>query len=255
MEDELYFENQDDLSVEDQLFGEDEGQEPSFDRGDLNVALKKEREEKRQLKEQLSQRDKELEKRQRDLDRREALLQHIGQQQKQPRDLESERTALSERLLERPDEVFDQRDQYLFNQLQKKLAPLEARSAKLDVAEHPEYGDLYKSRPAFKKTVNAWIENAADAYGRVDQSALNETLAYLAEIANEGQSQKPSNDAAKQKLTSIVDKGTSQGRKSIEQILAEKAKLAKTNRNEYLKWADSEAGKALLNEALKKGLG
>lgn len=257
MEDDLYFDNQDDLSVDDQLLGDDEGGESSFDRGDLNIALKKEREEKRQLKEQLSQREKDLEQRARDLERHQALLQQLGQRQQPQVDPEVARTSLADRLLERPDEVLNQRDSALLSHVQKRFAPLEARSAKLDVLEHPEYGDLYKNRPAFKKTVNAWIENAADAYGQVDPRALNETLAYLAEIANEsGQgSGKPSTDAAKQKLTSIVDKGSSaQGKKSLEQILDEKAKLAKTDRKAYLKWADSEAGKQVLNAALQKGL-
>jgi len=248
--DDLYFDNQDDdLSIDDQLLGEDGGAEgePDRGRGDLNIALKKEREEKRLLKEQLAQRERELE-------RREALLSQLGTRRDEPQvDRSALRQTLADSLLERPDEVLGQRDQHLISQVHRMNAPLYVKAAKSDVSEG-EYGELYKSRTAFKKTVDAYIQNTVATTGQVDTESLNETLAFLAEIANEGQPTKPSNQAAKDKLGSIVDKGGSgAGRKSIDEILVEKTKLAKTNRREYLKWADSPEGKAILNKALQSG--
>jgi hypothetical protein len=248
---ELYFDNQDDQDVEAQLLGDDEGldDEPDRGRGDLNVALKKEREEKRQLKDQLAQLEKGFE-------RQGALLQQLGQRREEPKvDRAALREAMVDGLMVKPDEVFQQRDQHLLSQVQRMNAPLYVKAAKSDVSDHPEYGELYKSRPSFKKTVDAYLQNQVATYGVVDQDALNETLSFLRDIATEGQPGKPSNEAAKQKLSSIVDKNTgSVGRKSINEILDEKAQLAKTNRKEYLKWADSPAGKEILNKALKAGL-
>lgn len=258
VDNEIYLDDQDDDSLESQLLGEDDGSDlesPSQrNGGDLNIALKQEREEKKALKEQLAQRDKELE-------RRDALLSNLGQRREpEPKiDRDALRSALSDSLLERPDEVFAQRDQHLMAQMQRMNAPMYVKAAKSDVADDPEYGDLYKSRPAFKKTVDAYIQNTVATNGSVDQASLTETLAFLAEIANEGQGKTPGNKAAKDKLTSIVDKGReSTGRKSVNQILEEKSKLAgsknKADRASYIQWADSTEGKQVLNKALQSGL-
>lgn len=256
IDDEIYLDDQED-SLEDQLLGDDDGSDlsPSQNRGgDLNIALKQEREEKKALKE-------ERDALKRDLERNNALLSTLGQRREpEPKiDRDAMRSALSDSLLERPDEVFAQRDQHLLAHVQKMNAPIFVKAAKSDVAEDPEYGELYKSRPAFKKTVDAYIQNTVATNGSVDQAALTETLAFLAEIANEGQGKVPSNKAAKDKLTSIVDKGgASTGRKSVNQILEEKSKLAssknKADRTAYIQWADSSEGKQVLNKALQSGL-
>lgn len=251
LDDDLYLDNQEsEVDEDDDLLGSagddaDDG-EPERGRGDIRVALRKEREQSRLLKEQLAQRDK-------DLERHQTLLQQLGQRRDEPKvDPAALRETLSNSLLERPDEVFQLRDNQLLSQVQRMQAPLYARMARSDVMDDPQYGELYRSRPAFKKTVDAWIQNSVSTYGAVDPQALQETLAYLGEIAKEAGGPATSNDAAKRKLSSVADKSGGTGnRKTAEQILEEKSKLAKTNRREYLKWADSPEGKRILDEALK----
>jgi hypothetical protein len=268
----LYFDNQDDEqllgeendSIESEESDDNEGSEQQG-RGDLNIALRKEREALRQLKEQAAQREAALKEQlaQRDVDiqRREALLQQLGQPRREAPQVDQNamRQALADSLLERPDQVFAERDNNLLSQVQqfvqKQNAPLYIRSAKAEVAEDPEFGEFYKTRPGLKKAADAWIENSVATYGHVDPRALKETLNYLVDIAREGiptQAASTSNDAAKKKLNSVADKSNGvQARKTVDQILEEKSVLAKKNPKEYLKWADSPEGTRVLNEALK----
>lgn len=256
--DDLYFDNQDDLDIESQLLGDDDDEgdapegEPERGRGDLRIALKKEREERRQLRE-------ELEAMRRDSQRRDALLEQLGQRQQPQVDPARARQLFADRLVEAPDEVFQQRDQQLLNQVQRLNAPLYIKAAKSDIAEHPEYGEVYRTRPKFKDTIDAYLQNQVNTYGAVDNEALNETLSYLHGIYLEASGGKTtSNDAAKKKLNSIVDKGGNpNGKQSVEQVLEEKSKLAQkgaAGRREYMKWAESPEGKQVLNKALQNGL-
>lgn len=249
LEDDQYLDNQDDDLLEegDQLPNHDElddneGSERSG-RGDLNVALRKEREQRRLLQDQLAQKDA-------DLQRREALLQQLGQnhRREEPRvDRDAMRQAFSDNLLERPDEVFQQRDNQLRSEIMRQNAPLFIQAAKATIAEDPEFGDFYRNRPGFKKAADAYVQDYVTSYGPVEPTAMKHVLGLLSGIANDGQA--PSNKAAKDRLSSIADKsGGASNRKSATQILEDKAKLS--NRD-YSKWAETPEGKRVLNEALK----
>lgn len=251
LEDDQYLENQDDdlLGDDDLLPAQDEhddneGSERSG-RGDLNVALRKEREKRRLAEEQLAQKDA-------DLQRREALLQQLGQnnnRREEPRvDPDAFREQLVDRLYTRPDEVLNQRDQHLMSQMVRQQAPLYIKAAKMDIADDPEFGDFYKTRPGFKTAADAYIQDCVTAYGQVNPDNMRHVLGLLANVAKDGGSAS-SNKSAKDKLTSIADKsGGTSNRKTPSQILEDKAKLS--NRD-YSKWADSPEGKRVLNEALK----
>lgn len=246
--DELDFDNPDDL------LGEEDNQLPSGEepddkegseqqgRGDIRVALRKEREEARRLREQLAQQAK-------DLERERAWNQQVQQRRQEPPvDREAMRQRLADSLLDRPDEVFDQHSQRLIAQMQQMNAPVYVRAAMSEASDDPEFGDLYKNRPGFKKAMDAWISNSIQVHGQIDREAMKETGKYLADIARESGSA-PSNRAAKDKLSSIADKsGNQAGRKGAEQIWEEKSKL---KNREYQKWADSPEGVRTLNELMK----
>ncbi len=253
--DDLFFENQDDDTLEEQLLG-DEGHDPGEEepnRGDLNIALKRERDEKRQLREQLEASRKELE-------RREALLEQLGTRRQEPKeDPAVVRERMLTRLLEAPDETLNQRDQFLLNQVHQMNAPLYEKAARADVIEHPEYGELYKTRPMFKTTIDAYISQQIAANGRVNPEDLDAALSHLGALIGEaGGGGKPSNDAAKARLKSIAEKP--QGTRKAEDVLEDKMKLAeramrgdREAAKKYSAWESSPEGKALLNKALKEG--
>jgi hypothetical protein len=250
-DDDQYLENSDedeDLDLEDDSDEEDsdpeDEEQPRKKGGDPWKALQEERAKSRQLKE--------------DLKRHQALLERLPQvSQQQPQQVSSaqQREYLQTLMLERPEEYHALVMQQNHRLVQSELSRLSAREGLKKqvpslVKQNKEFNALYQD-PQVKEIIdnfvddqihNGVIENAGDL-----KEVLTNTMSALGVIRGVGGSKNPARDRA----TSIVGRGSSGGRSSVENIWAEKQQLAKSNPKKYVEWAQSEEGRKV-RQALYK---
>lgn len=232
------------LSVEedDEIEPEDTELE-SQAKGNLSVALKQERERRKQA-------ELDREQLRRDLEMRDYLLSKAGS--KQDIDPEEARRELQTRMWDRPDEVLMQNNQILLQRIAQQNAPLVKAQAEGYLLNHPEYRDIY-SHPDVKPGIDAYINESVQTTGSLDFNKLNDAMNYFVSLkkAFGGASQAPQpSTKGKEKLSSTVSKGNAGNTTSLsdEEIWRKALKLP---HQKYAEWENDPKNKALLQRVLQ----
>jgi hypothetical protein len=197
------------------------------DGGNLKIALKKERDRRKELERKLSDRDKLLE-------RHEAILKTMGQGgQQQPRqqvDHEALRRQLQNDIIEQPDRVLNNFGQMFQRQTMQNMAPFIRQQALNYVQSRQDYAEVFQT-PIVQQALTNYIDEALSGGGQVDLNVINEVMDGFVHLANtfKGGQQptgkpKPSS-AGKERLTSTVSKPNARPAGNLEEEWARAQKL------------------------------
>lgn len=180
-----------------QVVEEDQGEEAPPKQGDLSVALRQEREKRREVEDRLRRLEE-------DQTRNDMLLQRLAP--KGP-DREELNRQYQEKLFQSPyDEVQNLRQQIGQDVAQQYRGQF-ADVAKMRMATHPDYGDFYSADTTARKFIDAFIDNELLTNNRIDENRLKNAVEGIKELRGEA---KPNIAMkGKERATSIVDKGKS----------------------------------------------
>jgi hypothetical protein len=241
----------DDLELEEldeQETDEQDEPEPEPKRGgDRTVALRQERERRRELESEIaSMRAQQQQER--------LLLQSLsqrgyGQQQQQPQLTPEEyNERLLEQLTENPSQVFNNYATQLQQQLRQQFAPAVRETALNRVFKsNPEYKEVYEMYP---EVIDGWLESES-TNGVISEEAIHNALGYF-HGKEQGRASKAQPKAiAKDRATSVASKKTSAPRVqgTFEEIM--RAKTKELGHNKAGAWALSSEGRAVLGSARK----
>lgn len=212
-------------------------------KGDLSVALRKEREAKKALQSQLSDFQKQLEKQQ-------AVLERLGQPPQQQYDPEQYNNQLMDAWTENPAHVLQMYGQNISQHIMQQQAPLITSFAQMQLAQHPEFGELYKNEMV-QQQVNQYLSNVIQRKGMVDLEDINGIVDHyssLSRIFGGGAQPKPSSKG-RDKLTSAV--GGGKVKKQTASNAEEALKIAnemvqKLKPKDYVKWEKDNPEIALM---------
>lgn len=238
----------DNLGQEPEGESPEEGEPHQERSGNLNVALREEREKRRQIERERDEM-KEL------LQKREAMLSAIQPQNNQPQvDRSKVRQQLQVDMFERPDEVLYHHNAQVVQHLDQRYAPMFAQQAKLMVGMDPNYKDVY-AVPSIKQAIDAYIDGAY-AQGRMIQpQELNQVVNYFGKIREDLVGNKTATSSASNKPTSTVNKGAS-GSQSAEitgnSDLDVWNKALKMSPKDYAKWEKDPKNRPLLERVMKQ---
>lgn len=236
------------LQDEDEELEQDGGQEEDDDEsppsrgGNVAKALQEERRQRRELQRQMAEAQEQLK-------RANAFMERLGngqqQQQRQQQDPTQYREQLQTWMLERPDEFYQAIQRQAQESVLQQVAPVLALQAERIITRNDAHKAVYEV-PEIRDVVDQFIANQVETGGITSlqdlQQVVNETMDAIVKIRGAATSKQA--DPAKGRLSSTVGKGGGgSSRKSAEEIWAEKRNLARTNRTEYTKWANSPEGK------------
>lgn len=221
-------------------------------KGNLGKALQEERQRRKELEQKFNSLAEENR-------RAQAFMMQMQQRQapQEQQDPSSVRDEFLARLLDQPDQVLAERDQYLMQQMQQRFTPMLTMAADSFASSHPEYGELYRI-PEIKETVNAFVEqmvSSGQLSGLNDvQEVVGNALSSIGKMINAAGGAPSKAQQSGRTLSQIQNKAVNHniGRtgKATQTsgdpmaILAQKQKLPDVK---YLEWADSPEGQRTLS--------
>lgn len=236
----LDIDNQEQVEETTQEPAEAQGDDGQQRQGDLSVALRQEREKRREVEDRLRQIE--------DASNRDRmLLERLNQPKQQSR--EEQTSQFQEQLFSDPLSVRESLLREAKEESLRAMRPALEAGAKSMVSTHPDYVDLYREDEIFKEYADKWVSNELEYFGTIDAKRMNAALTDIKRLRSPI-APKPSANSGKERATSTVDKGKGSGSNQTGSALdVYKQKINDLSPKELYAWEKDPKNQDLIQRA------